>query len=90
MASGNPLRTTGGPRYYTLTAKGRKELDSRNARMGRQLTAILPEFWRHRRGELCLCSEILQLGLRSHSEGAGGPGLNEELGTYLEMAAAER
>ena len=55
-------------RYYTLTAKGRKSSTAKHEN-GAGKWRQSAEFWRLRRGELCLCSEISQLGSGPSFEG---------------------
>src|ERR1700740_1680800 len=77
-------------RYYTLTATGRKRLDSETRKWGRQVTAIARILEASEGGAMSLLRNIAT-GLRFlFRREQVDRELNEELGAYLEMEAAEK
>src|SRR4029077_15893571 len=63
-----PTRNNRRARYYPLTAKGRKRLDSETREWGRQVAAIGRIFEAPEGSEPCPCSEILQPAFGRFSE----------------------
>jgi len=79
-------------RYYTLTAKGRKRLDSETREWGRQVAAIgrILEASLGRMRAMSLFRNLQPACGRFSERNQVDRELDEELGTYLEMEAAEK